>query len=383
MSKNKYLTNILSSKTEEFEFLRPIKKIPIFNGCIDICEEKEKDKFIDLDFAIGKETGLIQIGTLPDLNEVYESQTTTAPIGKTWIDHHIEFSKLISKYNPKAVLEYGGANGYLGSLCLENDYAYHWKIVEPNPIIKSDKIEVIKDFFQPKKHIDKVFDCIVSSHVFEHLQDPYITNKEISEEMPKNSLMFISLPAIWEWVKKFQPNGLNQEHIYLLSEVHFEELSDASGFDLVEKKYFAEKHSIFYVFKNRKNNYREPVYKNIYKESLEIYNKYVDHFSITAENINLKIKNFNLEKNSIYIFGAHVFTQFLIAAGLEEKNFNAVLDNNPSKNGKRLYGTSLITHQPELIAKDYHPVVIVKAGGYTKEICNQLKKLNKRVEIIL
>lgn len=383
MPNNKHLTNILSSKTEDFEFLRPIKNIPIFNGCVDICEEKEKDKLIDLDFAIGKETGLIQIGTLPNLNEVYESQTTTAPIGKTWLDHHLEFSKLISKYNPKAILEYGGANGYLGSLCLKNDYVDKWKIVEPNPIINSDKIEVVKDFFQPKKHINKCFDSIVSSHVFEHLQKPYITNKEISEEMPKDSLMFISLPAIWDWVKKFQPNGLNQEHIYLLSEVHFEELSDASGFDLVEKKYFADKHSIFYVFKNRKNNYREPVYENIYQESLEIYNKYVDHFFTTAESINLKITNFDLDKYSVYIFGAHVFTQFLVAAGLKEKSLKAVLDNNPSKNGKRLYGTSLITHQPEIIAKDEYPVVIVKAGGYTKEICNQLKKLNKKVEIIL
>ena len=53
--------------------------------------------------------------------------------------------------------------------------------------------------------------------------------------MPQDSLMFISLPAIWDQIKKLQPNGLNQEHIYLLSEVHFEELSDASGFDLVKK----------------------------------------------------------------------------------------------------------------------------------------------------
>ena len=46
---------------------------------------------------------------------------------KKWLDHHLEFSKLISKYNPKAVLEYGGANGFLGSLCLKNGYLDKWE----------------------------------------------------------------------------------------------------------------------------------------------------------------------------------------------------------------------------------------------------------------
>ena len=43
----------------------------------------------------------------------------------------------------------------------------------------------------------------------------------------------------------------------------------------------------------------------------------------------------------VYLFGAHVFSQFLIGCGFPGRARRGVLDNDPAKQGLRLYGTPL------------------------------------------
>jgi UDP-glucose 6-dehydrogenase len=44
------------------------------------------------------------------------------------------------------------------------------------------------------------------------------------------------------------------------------------------------------------------------------------------------------------------------------------VDNDPKKIGRRLYGTPLMTHSPEILKSVKNPLVIIKAGTYTNEI---------------
>ena len=49
----------------------------------------------------------------------------------------------------------------------------------------------------------------------------------------------------------------------------------------------------------------------------------------------------NKNKKANFIFGGHVFSQFLFATGLKEKKFSCILDNSNLKNKQRLYGSKI------------------------------------------
>jgi len=83
----------------------------------------------------------------------------------------------------------------------------------------------------------------------------------------------------------------------------------------------------------------------------------------------------------VFLFGAHIFSQFLIYMGLNLDKIKAVLDNSGIKQGKRLYGTSLFVKSPLSIETLDEAYVILKAGEYQQEIKQQLISLNHNVTI--
>jgi hypothetical protein len=86
------------------------------------------------------------------------------------------------------------------------------------------------------------------------------------------------------------------------------------------------------------------------------------------DDLNSKIKM--LKKNQkLYLFGAHIFSQYLISFGLNVNRLDCIIDNDTNKQGKRLYGTNLKVFSPNILNKDdSDPVVILKAGVYNQEI---------------
>jgi hypothetical protein len=76
-----------------------------------------------------------------------------------------------------------------------------------------------------------------------------------------------------------------------------------------------------------------------------------------------------LRKNQkLYLFGAHVFSQYLISYGLNVKRIDCIIDNDFNKQGKRLYGTDFKVFSPKILSNDNDPVVILKAGVYNQEV---------------
>ena len=74
----------------------------------------------------------------------------------------------------------------------------------------------------------------------------------------------------------------------------------------------------------------------------------------------------------MFLFGAHVFAQYLIESGLNIDRIVCLLDNDINKQGKRLYGTSMIVESPKMLAGIDNPIVILKAGVYNKEVSDDI-----------
>ncbi|EAI1830685.1 SAM-dependent methyltransferase, partial [Campylobacter jejuni] len=85
----------------------------------------------------------------------------------------------------------------------------------------------------------------------------------------------------------------------------------------------------------------------------------------------------------VYLFGAHLFGQYLIFQGLNTEKIINILDNNPSKQEKRLYGTKFIVKSPKILKDQDDSLVILNAGVYNDEIEKDiLENINKNIRIL-
>ena len=83
------------------------------------------------------------------------------------------------------------------------------------------------------------------------------------------------------------------------------------------------------------------------------------------------------------MFGAHVFSQYLLKFGLDPKKIIFILDNDNLKQNKRLYGTKLQVRSPKVLSSYKKPIVILKVGIYKNEIKKDiLKNINPKTSFI-
>ena len=85
----------------------------------------------------------------------------------------------------------------------------------------------------------------------------------------------------------------------------------------------------------------------------------------------------------VYLFGAHVFAQYLIQMGLDVTKIVSILDNDESKQGKRLYGSNLSVESPRVLEGVESPQIILKAGVYNDEIKKDILENINATAIIL
>ena len=382
MKKISYTTRktCILSKNDKLESFLSLKKFPVFIGCTN--QKKEKDLFFDMNWSIGALSGLIQLKNLIDPKLIYSNYHSEAN-GNVWKIHHQELSKFIIKYCDKEIIEMGGGANNLANLCSKNNKIKCWLNFElakiPSSQIKYKKKVKYLNKLINQKNIKKYIlnkTTFVHSHVLEHLYNPIKTLRSVLKFKQVDKMIF-SIPNLKIYLKNKYSNVINFEHTYLLTEEVLEKMLNILNFKIKKKKYFKQ-HSIFIYAKKSKpiNKYQIlnlKKYKVMYKNLINFYKKKT-----------IKINKIFLEKNkkNNFLFGAHLFSQFLINMGLKENKFSYVLDNSLAKQNKRLYGTSLIVQNPKIIKKYKNPVVLANVGQYQSEIERQLKNINKSVKII-
>ena len=138
---------------------------------------------------------------------------------------------------------------------------------------------------------------------------------------------------------------------------------------MIEKKYFKDDHSVFYATQkeSQKNRSVHDYFTGLYDKNKKIFEDYVCYYENIISSFNSKLKELQPDKK-VYLFGAHIFSQFLLVNGLDESRISCILDNDILKQGKRLYGTNCIVKSPKEIKDDDAPIIIIKAASYTEEI---------------
>lgn len=369
-------TSIITGKSN-LEPLYTFKDFPVFMGCAD--EVESKDIRADMSFSICRDAGIIQLDKLLPLNVVYQNQHNDG-VGRIWHDHYEAFSQFLEKFDPIRILEIGGANNIIANHFLHRNPFSRWIIVEPHPLFnENNKIRIIKQWFNDSFTLDEHVDTIVHSHVIEHMYDPISFIVHIAKHLKAGGKHIFTLPNMVEMLSKKYTNCLNFEHTTFLAEPFIDYILSKNGFKIVKKKYFYD-HSIFYATVRMRNlTTKEIDIPRYYSQYKKLFTNFISYHKNLVNSISNKMDGFEGE---IYLFGAHIFSQYLLEFGLKKEKISAILDNSFFKQGKRLYGTHLHVQSPEVLRTKKIAGVVLKVGIYRNEIVNQLMEINPKIYLL-
>lgn len=384
--KNDYITkreyNLLTNEnTMEKIFI--LKDFPVSLSCIPV--DLEHNKKLDMIFDICKKTGIIQIRNAPLLEDIYIIPHNSS-IGKIWNNLFELFNKILLKYieEDNNILEIGGGNLLLASKILKNKKIKKYTVYEKNInlsncFLNDKRINLVNDYITNKTDIKEHYKFYIHSHVLEHVWNP----KDFIECIEKNIKLgcyhcFI-VPNLKETFSKKYTNALDFEHNFFIIEEYIDVILYNNNFEIVEKEFYLD-HSIIYITRKIENtNFIEKIFPNLYEKNKALVLDFYDYHINLIKILNNKIDKFNGE---LYLFGGTGFSIYLIIFGLKTDKIIYILDNDPDKENKKVYGTNFIVKNPNIIKDKNNIAVIVKVGSYQQEIEEQLYNLNKKTLIL-
>lgn len=367
---------VVSDKKDLSEIYR-ISNFPVYMGVT--CQESDKDLLADLVFGVSEESGCLQLLNLVDEKIVYMDAHGAGSIGGIWLEHHAEFSKYVLRNCKTDIVEIGGGHGRLSHNSLENGFEGKWTVFEPNPQCSyHEKVHLRKEFFTNQTASFDSACTVVHSHFFEHLYEPKIFLDIISKKMNVGSKMIFSIPNMGFMLKNNFMNMLNFEHTYFIDELYAKQMLNKFGFEIEDIFYFKD-HSIFFTVTLTGNVRQEIHISNDLKCTyLDKYNEYFESINTSLSKV---VDAVTKSSCKVYIFGAHVFTQYLLKLGVDEDKITYILDNDKGKHEQRLYGTGLTVKSPDLLGNDESALVITSGmGAYRIEVEKQLLRINDKLE---
>jgi 2-polyprenyl-3-methyl-5-hydroxy-6-metoxy-1,4-benzoquinol methylase len=307
---------------------------------------------------------------------LYSQGHSAGTSGDIWINHHKAFARFILEDSPKSICEIGAGHLTLSEMIIEKNPNIRYLIIEPNQLKAPHGVKTIKGFIEDNFPRISNYQAIVHSHVLEHVYNPRLFISGIATNMSMNSAMYISFPNIEKLISTQGLNSLNFEHTYYLDPNQLKSLLEIFGLQVVQESRYLD-HS--YFFKVIKIGYVSNSKILSIHHTAEPFKKMWQELAYFVHSTNSIISK-DLTPN--YLFGAHIFSQGLIALGLNTRNIEGILDNAINKQGKRLYGSNLEVFSFEAIRNLRSVRVILKASHYQNEIKKQLFSINRRTEII-
>tara|TARA_B110000503_G_C7158571_1_gene418538 strand:+ start:1618 stop:2700 length:1083 start_codon:yes stop_codon:yes gene_type:complete len=349
-----------------------IKKFPISMAAVKKNINPEKK---DLNFWINKK-GMIQIFPRVPLKKLYKYQHNEGTIGNTWKKHHLTFFNFCKQNLKGDILELGGGSNSISKLVKDfskiNKFVCLGKNIKKEKI--NNKIEYINSFYKLKNKFEK-FDIILHSHLFEHVYDVNKFLKTINLNLKDNGLHIFTMPNMKSWVKSGLANAVSFEHPYYYDQELVKNFLEFNKFKILKKIQFGKQHSI--MFKTKKVREKRNFNYNKFKYNKKLFEQLFSKWKKDVDKINKNIQ----KKKSVYLFGGHIFSQLIIYLQID-KDIKGILDNDPKKQNKFLYGTRYKIYSPNILKNVSNPYVYMRVGAFSNEIKDQIKKINKRTVFI-
>lgn len=349
------------------------KRTPVSIGCSVSVNEIEKDIFADIQYVLCSDCGSAQIMNPVDRDVLYKESHNNTYNTPTWANHHAEFSQFILSSIEKEAhtfLEIGGSSGILAKKMLEANTLIEYSILDicnTNPNIEGVSFvnANCEEFTYTSGSV------VLLSHVFEHLYNPLAFLERLSKAGVSD--IFLSIPNMEVSLKNASISFLHVEHTFYIDSIRICNMFSKYKFLCKTKTTFKD-HSFFFHFV--KSDACSPL------EDLETTNtktRFRKYFQL-RESV---FQTVTIDKPFFFVPSGH-FGQFMYRSLLQyREKMLGFLDNDPSKIGKRLYGTHLSVYAMNHIESYKGPLTIVlHAGPYIVELKKQLLQLNSSLDIL-
>ncbi|MBR3723271.1 MAG: methyltransferase domain-containing protein [Selenomonadaceae bacterium] len=371
-------TDVITGETVELESLYVFKDFPV-NMLVDAAFSPENDALFDMSIGISANSGCIQLmETLPE-EMIYVDKHFNA-IGGMWNRQHQTLANLIGKQNDEKILEIGGGTGILERVY--NSYKKNpvkWTIIDPCPNPLNTNAKFIKGYFPASYDPSIEFDTVVHSHVLEHSYSPCDFIKSVCDILKQGQRMVFSVPNFDALLSECATSIINFEHTICLAEEYVDFLLAKFGFVINEKIHF-ENHSVIYDTMWTGQPKSTNSLGGLYEKNKKLFKNYIDKHLSQVKKLNYLLEH---KERKVFLFGAHIASQFYLAFGLHSDKIEMLLDNDKSKWGKRLGGSHLLVASPDVLQTFSMPTVILPLSPYSDEIkANLTDKLDGNIQFI-
>lgn len=285
----------------------------------------------------------------------------------------------VVKDERSSILDIGCANGgvlvslkYLGYMELTG--------LDPSPVC----VEKVKErgvgailgglFDVPKSLRSRKFDCVILSHVIEHIRDLSLAMKNIVNLLAKDGILYIEVPNAEKYCENF------------IVPYYYFDCEHINHFDLNSLKYLGLKYGL---------SFRKSVNKMIQVSDSSVYpavgvffqkkgkgsnytamsragKSILGYLRLSEQNAdNVIINNLFKSKEKIVVWGAGQFTRRLLGdTKLGRCNIVAFIDNDSVKQGQRIDGVPII--DPSYL-KDFTYPILICSALHSQEIFNEIR----------
>ena len=329
------------------------EKFPL-SVCTQIGPLTERERLVPA-WIEEDEQGLVNFLPYVDPKDIYLSQHNSS-IGQTWQDHNKLFAKFVHESEKECIVDVGGGSGNIYKSYMNINSQVAWKVIDLNPTIEGDNVTVVRGLYSSE--LVNKNDTVITSHFLEHVIDLPNFLQGLRDRNPKYHIF--TLPNFVKYAQNNYAATIMFEHPHFLTEEYLDYILAETGWEVIEKRHYKD-HSIF--FKTKPTTIKKQPKSFKHKQYIVDFLDYMTLRATSVQNI-----------GPFYVFGAHFPYYYLLNLGITEDQIIAVVDNDPIKQGRRMYGTNTPVISPSQLPSEAN--VFIEMGPYNDEIKKGLSNVN-------
>ena len=254
----------------------------------------------------------------------------------------------------KSILDYGSGSGGLSKLLASN-----YIVTEYDFGYESPKTE---------------HDCIILSHVLEHIYNPLQFIQTINRYIRNEGFMFIEIPdaSRYNTIENYGIlQEINIEHINFFSPYALSKIMILSGYTPI-----VVTQSSFTMLSTNYPVIRAIFQRNSNTTSVE---KYIERGVSQMENMKCKLPDLT---GRVFIYGCGQFLYKIISYLQEKYTIEAIIDDNPNFKNKTLNSLNILPFTSVTLTSS-DTVIITVAGLYIKIIEDRLRETCSGLNIVI
>ena len=354
--------------------LLSVPDYPVFQGCVTA--PRGSDECAPMTWWRCGACGSAQINPLPPLDRIYQAGHATG-LGASWKRHHAAFAAFLMAHARAGIVDVGGGSGTLAIAYRSAGGEKPFTILEPNALRAAglpDDIKVMDGFLEAPALSQTGATTIVMCHMFEHATDLRAALTAINTALPGNGRICLAWPELEHWTAKGVAGALNFEHGLYLTVPRLLALLAEFGWQEVARERWSENDTLFLALERGKAA----------AEAARSDADYAvpEYFSRLRQQANAAQEAATNHSGDVFLMPASVYSQSLLALGLDEEKLSGLIDNAAAKQHHRLYGTKLNVFPATALLSANNPLVILNAGAHNAEIAQGLLALRPDIRIV-